>query len=194
MFYRLLAACIITLPLAATHSAFARPFHHPFGELREYHKHWLAVCPDKFNPGSRSDYKTTCWASTFTGNPDGTMNGAFPGYRLSVSRHRKTGKLAITFVSDGMESIDQTRPIKLQFSNWTILQFKYGTEVTPNRNSGNEYIFTDPAQTLDLVKRMKAANHVIIRFPLKQGERDMQFSTIGLRNALRFTEKYASPN
>ena len=51
--------------ICSVQSPMASPFHHPFGELREYHKHWLAVCPDTFNPNSNSEYETTCWASTF---------------------------------------------------------------------------------------------------------------------------------
>ncbi len=186
-------ALVLTFVFGATQSMTAKPFKHPFGELREYHKHWLAVCPDKFNPGSESEYETTCWASAFSGNPDGSFDGAFPGYRLSVSRNRTTGKMAVTFVAPSIDKIDQTRHIKLQFSDWAVLSFKYGNEVTPNRNSGNEYIFTDPAQSADIIKRMKRGNHVIIRFPVKDGEERMQFSTIGLTKALKFTEKYAKP-
>ncbi len=184
-------ALICALLISATSLAMARPFHHPFGELREYHRHWLAVCPDKHEPASQSEYRTNCWASTWTGNDDGTFTGGFPGDRLSVHRNRTTGELAITFVSEMVENIDKSRPIHVQFSNGSVSDYSYGASITPNRNSGNEYTFPIKMETEELVKRMKAGSHVTIIMPTKSGDKSMFFSLIGLKSALGFLEKFA---
>ena len=177
--------------LFAAYVANARPFLHPFGELREYHRHWLAVCPDAHEPGSGFEYKSNCWTSTWTGNKDGTFSGPFPGDRLSVHRNRTTGEMAITFVSEVVENINTSRPVRIRFSKGSVREYQYGTSVTPNRNSGNEYTFAVIKEVDELVQQMKAGDHLIITMPTKSGERPMFFSLIGLTGALGFLEKYA---
>jgi len=172
-------------------AAEARPFHHPFGEMREYHRHWLAVCPDAHKPGSEMAYNTNCWASTWTGNEDGSFSGDFPGYRLSVHRNRTTGALSLTFVSVSAEKIDKTRPVRVKFSNGPATDYAYGTSVTPNGNIGNEYTFPIARESQALIRRMKAGNAVTITLPTDKGETSMRFSLIGLRSALGFLKKYA---
>ncbi|MEM9206452.1 MAG: hypothetical protein AAGA88_08985 [Pseudomonadota bacterium] len=182
-------ACLV---IAVSFGAQSRPFQHPFGELREYHRHWLAVCPNEHQPGTDSDYYTSCWASAWTGNPDGTFGGDFPGDRLSVLRNRSTGAIKITFVSDMVENIDTDRPIEVRYSSGRIRDYTFGSDVTTNGNSLNEYIFTDPGQVEDIIARMRRGSHVVITLPTKTGERRMQFSTLGLRAAMGFLERYAN--
>ncbi|MEM6665559.1 MAG: hypothetical protein AAF638_04070 [Pseudomonadota bacterium] len=171
--------------------ALAEPFQHSFGELREYHRHWLSVCPDTHTPGADDDYATTCWATTWTGNPDGSMDGFFPGDRLSVQRNRVTGALSITFVSVPVEEVDQDRPVEVRFSSGRIRAFAYGSAVTPNRNSGNEYTFTNPEDVADLIRCMRAGSHMTITLPTTGDDATMQFSLWGLRRAMGFLERYA---
>jgi len=185
-------ALLIVFVTGASSLSLARPFHHPFGELREYHRHWLAVCPDVHKPAAQSEYQTNCWASTWTGNEDGTFTGSFPGNRLSVHRNRKTGQLAITFVSASVENIDPKRSVTVKFSDGRVSKYPYGTSVTPNRNSGNEYTFAIQTDTNNLVRAMKAGNHVTITMPTNGTDKSMFFSLVGLTSALGFLEKYAT--
>ncbi len=171
--------------------ALAEPFKHPFGELREYHRHWLAVCPDKHTPQSKSQYETNCWASTYTGDGNGSFSGAFPGNRLSVLRNRTTGEYKITFVATSADQIDATRPVLVKFSGLPVQAFTYGTSITPNENSGNEYVFASLAQTSDMVKSMRLRNRVTITMPTKTGQQTMGFSLIGLASALGFLQAHA---
>lgn len=180
-----------TLLLAPT-LALAKPFHHQFGELREYHRHWLAVCPDKHDPSSPSQYQRNCWASTFTGDENGSFKGEFPGFRLSVSRNRISGKKAITFVGPLLNFIDTNQPFMLRHSNGDLDWLRFGDEITTNGDSGNEFLFANQATSTRTISKMLAGNHVTIRVPLKSGHKDLFFSTIGLRAALKFTKEYAN--
>lgn len=186
----LVGAVLGLLILCVMSTAQARPFHHSFGELREYHRHWLAVCPDVHEPDSASDYRNSCWASTFTGTKEGSFAGSFPGNRLSVHRNRKTGAHKITFVGTFVEKIDRSRRVRVKFSDGSVLKYTYGSGVTPNQNSGNEYTFRVKADVKDLMRRMRAGNHMTIILPTKSGEEKMFFSLQGLGASMNFAEKY----
>ena len=54
----LLAALAATFPVAA------EPFHHPYGEWREYNRDWLAACPDVIDEDATDYYGFSCFAST----------------------------------------------------------------------------------------------------------------------------------
>ena len=136
-----------------TNLAGGEPFHHPFGELREYHKHWISVCPDVHEPDSNSDYRTNCWASTWTGNEDGTMSGAFPGDRLSVHRNRTTGDMKVTIAAIFVDEIDRSRPVRVKFSGGHRAEYTFGEAFTQHQNFGNEYTFAAGDTTADIIRR-----------------------------------------
>ena len=178
---------------ASAGDAKAQPFHHEFGELREYHLHWLAVCPDRFVPDSTSDYERQCWASTFSGI-NGNFSGDFPGNRLTVGRDRQNGKIKITFVMVGEDMVDRSRRIGLTFSNGQQNHYTFGNGIITNGNVVNEFTFSNYEETLKVLEQMKARSHMLINIPLKSGDAlETQFSLMGLRRAIAFTEKYAKP-
>ena len=93
--------------------AAAEPFHHPFGEWREYNRDWLAACPDAIVEDAADFYGYSCFAST--GSQE--LNGAnLPAYKLTLIRNRLDGALdlAITVSPDSGE-YDPERPIVLAF-------------------------------------------------------------------------------
>ena len=85
--------------------AVAEPFHHPFGEWREYNRDWLAACPDVINEDATDFYGYSCFART--GSQE--LNGAnLPAYKLTLIRNRLNGALdlAITSLVLGLTRID----------------------------------------------------------------------------------------
>jgi len=192
MFIKLTKFTLAALLWLAPTLSFAKPFHHQFEELREYHRHWLAVCPDRYDPNSNSEYYRNCWASTFTGDENGSFKGDFPGFRLSVSRNRANGNKAITFVAPLLNFIDTNQPFILIYSNGDVEWLRYGDGITTNGNSDNEFLFANPASSARNLSKMLAGNYVTIRVPLKAGPKDLFFSTIGLRAALKFTRDFAN--
>lgn len=188
MFPRIVASTFFgcTLGFAAIASTQAKPFSHPFGELREYHKHWLAVCPDKSNRNAKDDYTRSCWASTYSGNEDGSIGAPFPGYRLSLLKDRFTGSFKITFVANLNSSYVKNGEASIRFSDGKIMPLEFGRDIITNGNTINEFTFVDPDLTYDLITRMRYANYIRIILPAKSGKQSIQFSTQGLRAAMNF--------
>ena len=169
-----------------TQSADAEPFQHEFGELREYHKHWLAVCPNKFQPSSTNWYLRQCWVSTYTGKA-----GFFLQRRLSVTRDRVTGEQAVTVIVDGYEKIEKVQPVVARFSNGSSFQFAYGKSFKQSKHA-NEFQLTIE-NTGELLTNMKQSNWMTLTIPLKSGPQVSFYSMIGLTSALAFTKKYSRP-
>ena len=163
----------------------AEPFRHRFGELREYHKHWLAVCPDKHIPTSKSEYATTCWASTYRGKV-----GIFLIDQLSVSRNRQTGAYGITFVTDAYERREREPPVSLRFSDGTKMQFSFGNQVV-NTRSSNKFALAE-SEVDTVLAAMKRTNGMWLFLPTIRGEEAVRYSMIGVTAALTFTRKYAN--
>ena len=70
--------------------ALADPFEHSSGEWREYHRDWLASCPDLINEDATDYYGFSCFAST--GSQE--LNSAsLPAYKLTLMLNRLTGDL-----------------------------------------------------------------------------------------------------
>jgi hypothetical protein len=89
--------------LASSLPTAAQPFHHPFGEWREYSRDWLAACPDVIDESATDYYGFSCFAST--GSQE--LNSAnLPAYKLTIIRNRLTGDLdvAITIAADRVEA------------------------------------------------------------------------------------------
>jgi len=171
----------------------AKPFHHEFGELREYHRHWLAVCPDKFIPTSTNSYERECWASTFSG-VNGRFNGDFPGNRLTVSRDRASGILKITFVMVSEDQVDRSRRIGVTFSSGSQDDYVFGERIVTNGNVINEFTFPFADDTANMLDRMRVGTYMRMTIPLiTGGEATTHFSLRGLNKALQFTQEYALP-
>jgi hypothetical protein len=67
--------------------AAAEPFHHPYGEWREYNRDWLAACPDVINEDATDFYGYSCFASTGSQEP--------PQWRGGPRHHRIAGQRGI---------------------------------------------------------------------------------------------------
>ena len=174
------------LAVSGTSPSHGEPFQHRFGELREYHKHWLAVCPNKHDPQSKSSYQTTCWASTYLGKSGDYLLGT-----LSVSRNRVTGAHGITFVTDAYTRLDRTAPVSLRFSDGAKMQFSFGTQIV-NTRSINQFAIAD-SEVEKMLSAMKRTNGMTLILPTDSGKEKFRYSMIGLRAALKFTSKYARP-
>ena len=171
----------------------ANPFKHEFGELRQYHQHWLSVCPLEHIPSPEQNYNSTCWASTWTGNENGSVAGHFPGDRLSVIRNRSTGQLTITFVDLLTYDATPKGPLKLRFSNGAVREFQWGSDIVNHGNVANEFTFASTEVTDDILARLKATSHVIFSWQTPSGKRSLFFSAMGLTDAFEFTKSYAQP-
>jgi hypothetical protein len=181
----LVALVLLSVPVAA------EPFHHPFGEWREYHRDWLAACPDNIVEGSPDFYGYSCFAST--GSQE--LNGAnLPAYKLTLIRNRLNGEidLAITVASDAGD-YDPARPIVLQFGGEPPLSLAMGTDIETRHNTVNQFFIADAEQLSALVDTMKDRNAVTLSVPLVGQEQPVQtwLSLRGVLASLDFMDTYA---
>jgi hypothetical protein len=171
--------------------AAAEPFHHPYGEWREYNRDWLAACPDVINEDATDFYGYSCFAST--GSQE--LNGAnLPAYKLTLIRNRLNGALdlAITVSPDSGE-YDLGRPITLQFSGEEAIALDFGTDIETRFNTINQFFIADPAQRDAIITTMKERNAVTLSVPLKGLDRPVEtwLSLRGVLASLDFMETYA---
>ena len=173
---RMARSIIVTIALIALawpSSSEAKPFRHEFGETREYHKHWLAVCPDEVKRG--------CRAVTATHTSE---DGFFLHGRLAISQHWQTNKLHIQFIDeDGAFSLAE--PVKVKFSNGKVLTFD-GTQIGPMKGSFNELEFKTTEATQKMLKHMRARNHMTVFV----GKSRYFYSLMGVRSAMRFMKNH----
>ncbi len=165
-------------------TAASEPFHHKFGELREYHKHWLAVCPDAYVPNSKSDYSNFCWAVTHSGK-----NGFFLDNRLAVYRNRQSGQIKISFLFDAYDRIDKKQPISARFSNGEVMKFEFGRSARQH-DSINEFVIAADNPD-EMLKVMKVSNWMQLSVPTTTQTEVINYSMIGVAAAMKFAEKYA---
>ena len=190
MIAKLGAALVLTLlaclPLAA------EPFHHAYGEWREYERDWLAVCPDAINEDATSYYGTSCFASTSSQE----LNSAkLPAYQLTLMRNRLTGDLdvAFTVAADGV-TVDSTRPLLLSFAGEPTLSYRFGSDLETRYNTSNQYFVADPTRKDALIEHMKQRNAVTITVPLSGGKsasKSVRLSMRGVLASLDFMASYA---
>lgn len=179
------------LATLATFPAAAEPFHHPFGEWREYHRDWLAACPDAINEDATDFYGFSCFAST--GSQE--LNSAnLPAYKLTILRNRLNGELdvAFTIAADGVEP-DAGRPLVLAFGGEAPESFDFSTDLETRHNTINQFFVVDPARKAALLEKMKQRNSVVITVPLS-GERtsaDVWLSLRGVMASIDFMATYA---
>jgi len=183
-------ACLAALLMMST-PALAEPFHHPFGEWREYNRDWLSACPDVINEDAADFYGYSCFSST--GSQE--LNGAnLPAYKLTLIRNRLDGELdlAITIALE-KGSYDESRPITLRFSGDQPIELNLGTELETRHNTINQYFVIDQARADALIETMKERNAVTLSVPLVGVEKPVEtwLSLRGVMASLDFMSAYA---
>jgi hypothetical protein len=183
VFVTLVAA---TLPVAAA------PFHHPFGEWREYHRDWLAACPDAIDESATDYYGFSCFAST--GSQE--LNSAnLPAYKLTVFRNRLNGELdvAITVAADGVQA-DHSRPLVLAFGGEAPESFDFTADLETRYNTVNQFFVADPERKAALLDKMKERNSLVMTVPLTGGSeasKEVWLSLRGVTASIDFMATYA---
>jgi hypothetical protein len=181
----LVAALLLAGPAAA------EPFHHPYGEWREYNRDWLAACPDVINEDASDFYGYSCFAST--GSQE--LNGAnLPAYKLTLIRNRLNGSLdlAITVSPDSGE-YDPERPIVLEFGGEAPITLAMGTDIETRFNTVNQFFIADPAQRDAIIATMRERNAVTLGVPLMGEEQPVEtwLSLRGVLASLDFMDTFA---
>jgi hypothetical protein len=151
----------------------AKPFQHEFGELREYHKHWLGVCSDNAATG--------CRAVTMTHTSD---DGFFLHGRLGVLQDPANGLYAIEFLDED-DAHKPNTPVTVRFSDGSQLTFD-NNSVARSQLVSNELVFLQQSDIKEMIQRMRARNHMTIEFG---GSRNF-YSLIGFSSAMKFMTKY----
>ena len=182
----------LVLIAASASPAMAEPFHHPFGEWREYNRDWLAACPDVIDENATDYYGFSCFAST--GSQELNASGP-PAYKLTVLRNRLTGDLdiAITVAADGVET-DTSRPVTLTFTGEAPLSFDFASDLETRYNTSNQYFVVDPARRQALLDKMKERNALMLTVPLKggtQSSKQVWLSLRGVMASIDFMSTYA---
>ncbi|MHA6691825.1 hypothetical protein [Devosia sp. A449] len=184
-----IGSVLVVLALSVMPAA-AEPFHHPFGEWREYHRDWLAACPDVIDESATSYYGFSCFAST--GSQE--LNSAsLPAYKLTLMRNRLTGDLdvAITVAADGV-TIDTGRPLVLAFGGMSPDQFSFTEDLETRYDTENQFFVADPGRTAALIERMKERNALLLTVPLSDGaSKQVWLSLRGVMASLDFMASHA---
>lgn len=190
---RTLAAAITAL-LAAP--AMGEPFHHPFGEWREYNRDWLAVCPDDINENEAAAdyYHVSCFASTGTG----ALNDAgLPAYKLTLVLNRLDGQLDVAIsdqLNDGT-SFDRSRPLRIRFGGDEPMLLSYGVDLETRYTTVNQYFVSNPEKREALIEAMKAKASATLVIPVTRGApgatTEIRLSMQGVLASLDFMNAYA---
>lgn len=182
-----LAAILLLLVAPAA----AEPFHHPYGEWREYNRDWLAACPDAIIEDAADYYGYSCFAST--GSQE--LNGAnLPAYKLTLIRNRLDGSLdlAITVATESGE-YDATRPMTLHFSGVSPIELSMGADIETRFNTVNQFFVSDADLLAQIIDTMKERNAVTLGVPLVGQEKPVEtwLSLRGVMASLDFMDTYA---
>ena len=178
----------------------AASYYKKYDEFREYHKHWLGVCP-------KTNMKS-CRAVTYTHTGE---NGFFLHGRLAVERHAETGKLWISFLDHSANHFVQTlsdrqqrlgdafrleREAKttytIRFSNGTEKTLTTGVELSKSETY-SERTLSDQAQVSELIGHMKSSNYMTVTSEAfgVEGQNTQFYSLVGFQSALGFVERQA---
>lgn len=184
-------ATAILLLATLSQGALAEPFHHPFGEWREYNRDWLAACPDAIIEQATSYQGNSCYASTYSRQ----LNSAnLPAYSLTVIRNRLTGEMdiAITLADDKAQP-DTSRPIILLFAGDKPQSMSFSADLETRFNTTNQYFVVDPQGKAALLKSFQERNAVDLRVPLQGPLRSVttRMSLQGLNASLDFMDAFA---
>jgi hypothetical protein len=173
------ALALVALVMSTTPAA-AEPFHHLFGEWREYNRDWLAACPDAIVEDAADYYGYSCFAST--GSQE--LNDAnLPAYKLTLIRNRLDGvvDLAITIApTDG--SYDAERPMVLQFGGDPADELALGRDIETRHNTTNQFFLIGPKRD-EILARMEERNAVTLSVPLV-GREEPVVTRLSLRGVL----------
>jgi hypothetical protein len=182
---RLAALLLLTIPAAA------EPFHHSYGEWREYFRDWLAACPDAIVEGSADYYGYSCFAST------GSLaqnSASLPAYKLTLIRNRLDGELdlAITVATDE-GGYDESRPMRLLFAGDGPVMLNMGEHIETRFNVTNQYFVADAELEARLIERMKERTSLKLIVPMTGQEKpaDVWLSLQGVMASLDFMSAYA---
>lgn len=182
---RLAAVLLLTVP------AVAEPFHHSYGEWREYFRDWLAACPDAIVEDSADYYGYSCFASTGSRMQN---SASLPAYKLTLIRNRLDGKLdlAITVAVDE-GSYDESRPMRLLFAGDRPVMLAMGEELETRFNVTNQYFVADADLEAQLIERMKERASLKLIVPMTGAEQpaDIWLSLQGVMASLDFMSAYA---
>ena len=181
----------LVLIAASALPAMAEPFHHPFGEWREYNRDWLAACPDVIDENATDFYGFSCFSST--GSQELNASG-LPAYKLTVLRNRLTGDLdiAITVAADGVET-DTSRPVTLTFTGEAPLSFDFTTDLETRYNTINQFYVVDSARKDALLAKLKERTSLSLGIPLTgdTDHKDVWLSLRGVSASIDFMATYA---
>lgn len=181
---------VFVVLLASSLPIAAQPFHHPFGEWREYNRDWLAACPDVIDENATDYYGFSCFAST--GSQE--LNSAnLPAYKLTIIRNRLNGELdlAITIAADRVEA-DPARSLVLAFGGEQPQSFDFATDLETRHNTVNQFFVVDPARRDALLEQMKQRNSLLLKVPLSDGSsKDVWLSLRGVTASIDFMATYA---
>jgi len=192
------SALVLLAALAAfmvAGQAAGEPFHHPFGEWREYNRDWLAVCPNAIEEEKAlaGYYYISCFASTGTGQNEAGQ----PAYKLTLILNRLDGALDVAFSdqAEGGASFDRTRPLRIRFGNDPPMLFSYGTDLETRYTTVNQYFVSDPAKRDALIAAMKEKAAATLVIPLAGDDpeafTDIRLSMQGVLASLDFMTAYA---
>ncbi|UJW85279.1 hypothetical protein [Devosia sp. SL43] len=179
------------LLLASVLPSAAAPFHHPFGEWREYNRDWLAACPDAIDEDATEYYGFSCFAST--GSQEQNASN-LPAYKLTVFRNRLTGDLDVAFVVAGEDGeADTTRPLVLTFGGEPPMSFDFTTDLETRYNTVNQFFVVDADRKQALLDKMKGRNSVVVTVPVTgaTGTKEVWLSMRGLTASIDFMTTYA---
>lgn len=182
---RLAALLLLTIPAAA------EPFHHSYGEWREYFRDWLAACPDAIVEGSADYYGYSCFAST---GSQALNSSNLPDYKLTLIRNRLDGELdlAITVAADE-GSYDENRPMRLLFAGDGPVILSMGEHLETRFNVTNQYFVADAELEAQLIERMQERTSLKLIVPMTGREQpeDVWLSLQGVMASLDFMSTYA---
>ena len=171
----------------------AKPFHHPYGEWREYNHDWLAACPDAINEDAPDYSGFSCFASTGSTALNST---GLPAWKLTLVHNRLTGVVDIAFTAAHDEAeVDTTRPLLVAFGGGGVsLSFDFAADLETRHNTINQWFIVDPAARKTLIETMKSRNAVTLTVPLSAGDEatlDVRLSLRGVTASLDFMSSYA---
>ncbi|MEM9676596.1 MAG: hypothetical protein AAF890_00950 [Pseudomonadota bacterium] len=163
--------------LVLPNGASGAPFNHTFGETREYHDHWLRVCPQTANRG--------CRAVTYTRTRE---NGFFLDGRLSLEQSTQTGDLSLRFLDEGPMAAASGVPsltFRFSFSSGEAVDVPMTTTIVQA-----ERLVQDPKTISTLLPLMMRGNWMNVSVLDASGNTDggQTYSLIGLTAALEAME------
>ena len=153
-------------------------FQHKFGELRAYHGDWLAVC-DTLGAGPCRVVQTD----------KDSGSDAYFDQRLAVHRIDNSPDWAIEVMDRGLEAHAITQmtftfdgdEVVIEPSAWGVGDFEMS-------NAVDTITITDKTIAADLVARMQAGNHVVIRYVPNGGDGKATFTLRGATAATNAIE------